>query len=96
MTAVISDNLRDAQRGGVPSTYNLVSAFVGLKINNQNSNSFIGKTTWIANRFTRLIDWNYAGLQDGFVDGKPLWPLVYYSLRCGDIQSALKFLGRAG
>ncbi|KAJ6638477.1 Nuclear pore complex protein Nup93-1 [Pseudolycoriella hygida] len=77
MTAIISDNLREAQRGGVPSTYNLVSAFVGLKFNNQNTNSFIG-------------------LQDGFVDGKPLWPLVYYSLRCGDIQSALKFLGSAG
>lgn len=43
MTTVISDNLRDAQRGGVPSTYNLVSAFVGLKFNNQNTNSFIGK-----------------------------------------------------
>lgn len=45
MTTVISDNLRDAQRGGVPSTYNLVSAFVGLKFNNQNTNSFIGKIT---------------------------------------------------
>lgn len=44
MTAVITDNLRDAQRGGVPSTYNLVSAFVGLKFNNQNTNSFIGKS----------------------------------------------------
>lgn len=29
------------------------------------------------------------GLQDT-IDGKPLWPLVYFSLRCGDIQSALK------
>lgn len=71
MSTVITDHLRDAQRGGVPSTFNLVSSFVGLRFNNPNTNQIIG-------------------LQDGHVDGKPLWPLVYYSLRCGDIQSALK------
>lgn len=32
------------------------------------------------------------GLQDGFVDGRPLWPMVYYCLRCGDIGSAIKCL----
>lgn len=36
------------------------------------------------------------GLQDGLVDGKPLWPMVYFSLRCGNIQSALKCLQQAG
>lgn len=73
MSTVISDHLRDAQRGGVPSTYNLVSSFVGLRFNNQSTNAIIG-------------------LQDG----KTLWPLVYYSLRCGDIQSALKYMEHSG
>lgn len=29
------------------------------------------------------------GLQDGNVDGRPVWPMVYYCLRSGDINSAL-------
>lgn len=70
MSTVIADHLRDAQRGGIPSTLNLVSSFVGLKFNNPNAT---------------------IGLQDT-VDGRPLWPLVYFALRCGDIQSALKFM----
>lgn len=35
------------------------------------------------------------GLQDGHVEGRPLWPLVYYSLRCGDVRSALKCMESA-
>lgn len=41
MSTVIADHLRDAQRGGIPSTLNLVSSFVGLKFNNPDST--IGK-----------------------------------------------------
>lgn len=68
MQTVIADNLREAERGGVPSTIRLVNAFVGLKFNSNNS----------------------IGLQDGLVDGRPLWPMVYYCLRCGDIESAIR------
>lgn len=77
MQTVIAENLREAQRGGVPTTYNLVSAFVGLKFNNLSNSSSIG-------------------LQDGQIDGKPVWPMVYYSLRCGDIQTALKCIKSTG
>lgn len=44
MSTVIKDHLRDAQRGGIPSTMNLVNAFVGFKFNNQSANSIMGKT----------------------------------------------------
>lgn len=30
------------------------------------------------------------GLEDGDVDGAPLWPLIYYCLRCGDPRAALQ------
>lgn len=43
MTTVISENLRDAQRGGIPNTYHLVNSFVGLRFNNPNASSIIGK-----------------------------------------------------
>lgn len=36
------------------------------------------------------------GLDSVEVDGHPLWPLIYYCLRCGDIQSALKCVQQAG
>lgn len=32
---------------------------------------------------------DYMGLQDGMIDGRPLWPMVYYCLRSGDINAAL-------
>lgn len=76
MQAYISDRLPEAQRGGVPSVFNLVSSFVALHFNSHTGNTI--------------------GLQDGHIDGKPLWPMVYYSLRCGNIQSALKCLQQAG
>lgn len=36
------------------------------------------------------------GLQDGQIDEKPLWPMVYYCLRCGDYSAALHCLQKAG
>ena len=94
MSTVISEHLRDAQRGGVPSTLNLVGAFVGLKFSNINDSMCIGK---YAKQYivSFLIFFSFSGL-DGNVDGKPLWPMVYYCLRCGDIQSALKCMECAG
>ena len=74
MTTIISGNLREAQRGGVPSIFNLVSSFVSLTFNQGNS----------------------FGLQDVTIEGKPLWPMVYYCLRCGDLQSALKCMQMGG
>lgn len=71
MTKIAAE--QNARLGGVPSNYNLVCAFVGLKFGDQQG-SFV------------------IGLQDGLVDGRPLWPMVYYCLRCGDVQSALRCL----
>lgn len=76
MSAFVQDNLRAAQRGGIPSKYELVSAYVGLKFSNQSG--------------------NVIGLEPLFVDDRPLWPMVYYSLRCGDVQSALRCMERVG
>lgn len=32
----------------------------------------------------------------GYVDNKPLWPMIYYCLRCGDIQTAIRLLENVG
>uniref|UniRef100_A0A1L8DX32 Nuclear pore protein n=1 Tax=Nyssomyia neivai TaxID=330878 RepID=A0A1L8DX32_9DIPT len=73
MSTVVAEHLREAQLGGVPNTFSLVSAYVRLK-------------------FRDVDNLNNIGLQDGRIDGKPIWPLIFYCLRCGDIQAALKFL----
>ncbi|XP_017099582.1 nuclear pore complex protein Nup93-1 [Drosophila bipectinata] len=36
-----------------------------------------------------------VGLED-ISDGKPLWPLIYYSLRSGDLAAAIQFLRESG
>lgn len=35
---------------------------------------------------------DYLGLQDGQIDDRPLWPMVYYCLRSGDLAAALHCL----
>ncbi|XP_023288792.1 nuclear pore complex protein Nup93, partial [Orussus abietinus] len=68
MNSVISENLVQAKRGGIPGTLPLVKSFVGVKL---------------------LVT---RDLEDVRVDDKPLWPLVYYCMRCGDFKAALQCL----
>ncbi len=35
-------------------------------------------------------------LEDGEVDGVPVWALVFYCLRCGDLADAVSVLTEAG
>uniref|UniRef100_A0A4W4HFJ8 Nuclear pore complex protein Nup93 n=1 Tax=Electrophorus electricus TaxID=8005 RepID=A0A4W4HFJ8_ELEEL len=35
------------------------------------------------------------GMQDGEVEGHPVWPLIYYCLRCGDLSAAMQVVTRA-
>lgn len=74
MSTIISGNLEQAKRGGVPSIFNLVSSYVSLTFNQGAC----------------------FGLQDASIEGKPLWPMVYFCLRCGDMQSALRCMQMGG
>ncbi|XP_056638972.1 nuclear pore complex protein Nup93-1 [Diorhabda sublineata] len=38
----------------------------------------------------------YLGLQDGLVEDRPLWPMVYYCLRSGDLSAAIFCLKKSG
>ncbi|KAI1890011.1 hypothetical protein AGOR_G00168810 [Albula goreensis] len=35
------------------------------------------------------------GMQDGEVEGHPVWALIYYCLRCGDLSAAMQVVNRA-
>ncbi|CAK9828479.1 Nuclear pore complex protein Nup93 [Anthophora retusa] len=70
MTSVISENLAQAKRGGIPGTVPLVKSFVTVKVQ------------------------NVRDLEDVMVEGKPLWPLIYYCMRVGDYKAALQCLNQ--
>ncbi|CAG9860748.1 unnamed protein product [Phyllotreta striolata] len=38
----------------------------------------------------------YLGLQDGTIEDRPLWPMVYYCLRSGDLSVAIYCLKKSG
>jgi len=38
----------------------------------------------------------FTGLEDGFVDGVPVWPFIYFCLRCGDLKAAMQVLQKTG
>lgn len=68
----ICENLQQAQRGGVPGTYNNVKSFLNVRPPN-------------------MLD-----LEDGLVDNHPTWAMVYYCLRCGDLQAARQVVDKCG
>ncbi|KAM4721844.1 nuclear pore complex protein Nup93 [Rhinophrynus dorsalis] len=37
----------------------------------------------------------FPGLQDGEVEGYPVWALIYYCMRCGDLMAAQQVVNRA-
>ncbi|XP_060518052.1 nuclear pore complex protein Nup93 [Cylas formicarius] len=72
MNNMVTENLAQAVRGGIPGTYSLVRGFVGLRLQGE-----------------------YLGLRDGSIDDRPLWPMVYYCLRSGDLSAALYCLKKS-
>uniref|UniRef100_A0A3Q2GH76 Nuclear pore complex protein Nup93 n=1 Tax=Cyprinodon variegatus TaxID=28743 RepID=A0A3Q2GH76_CYPVA len=35
------------------------------------------------------------GMQDGEIEGQPVWAVIYYCLRCGDLNAAMQVVNRA-
>lgn len=71
--ATIYGNLHQAQLGGVPGIYQLVSSFLNIRL------------LTVA-----------QGIEDIYVDGHLVWPLIYYCIRCGDMSAALQAASAAG
>ena len=65
VAASVSNNLYQAQQGGIPGTFNLIRSFLNL----------------------RHLE-GTPGLDDGKVAGHPTWAMLYYCLRCGDLEAA--------
>lgn len=38
----------------------------------------------------------YLGMEQVFVDGLPFWPVIYYCLRCGDLDAAAHCVEQIG
>lgn len=53
-------------------------------------------TYHLVNGFVRVKVRNEPALEDTTADGIPLWPVVYYCLRCGDIAAAIQSLEQSG
>ena len=74
VNATVYSNLRQAQLGGIPGTYQLVRSYLNVKVAP-----------------------NTPGLEDGYLEGSvPVWPMVYFSLRCGDLDAAIQAASEAG
>ncbi|XP_058792839.1 nuclear pore complex protein Nup93-like [Phymastichus coffea] len=72
MNSIVSENLAQAKRGGIPGTFPLVKSFVGIKIDSMRD------------------------LEEVLIEDRPLWPLVYYCMRSGDLKGALYCINQCG
>ena len=45
--------------------------------------------------FTDIYKYFMHFFQDGLVQGQPLWALVFYCMRCGDLEAALSALSES-
>uniref|UniRef100_A0A5K3F567 Nuclear pore protein n=2 Tax=Mesocestoides corti TaxID=53468 RepID=A0A5K3F567_MESCO len=76
LQVVVSANPRLAQLGGRPGVRSLVRAFLNVKNPAMQSSGD--------------PDFESSGdFEDGLVDGKPVWPMIYYCLRCGALRDAI-------
>lgn len=53
-------------------------------------------TLYHYHRDTLIILNSFKGLEDGLVDGVPVWPMIFYCLRCGDLQASIQSASQAG
>ena len=83
-------NLSSAQLGGVPGTFSLVRSFLNIKVSADQSEASILTVDQSQHPTSS------PGLDDGLVDGVPVWPMIFYCLRCGDISAALQAASAAG
>lgn len=65
-------------------------------VNKNNSQSDTSETYLLVHTFVGLrFEGEYMGFQDGMVDDRPLWPMVYYCIRLGDLSTAVSCLERS-
>lgn len=50
---------------------------------------------WCAQKENRVSKELFFCSQDGEVEGHPVWALIYYCIRCGDLLAALHVVNRA-
>ncbi|EUB62716.1 Nuclear pore complex protein Nup93 [Echinococcus granulosus] len=75
LQTVVSSNPRLALLGGCPGVRALVRAFLNVK---NPSSQPSGDCDFDS----------FGDFEDGVVDSKPVWPMIYYCLRCGALQDA--------
>lgn len=72
---------------------NSYKTFMSNEVNrkiSQQSHIDISKVYPLVHTFVGLrFQGEYMGLQDGMIDDRPLWPMVYYCIRLGDLPTAI-------
>ncbi|KAF7258901.1 hypothetical protein EG68_03753 [Paragonimus skrjabini miyazakii] len=84
MRTTVDSNPRLAKLGGRPGTRALVKAYLNLCLS---SNSPDSNT---ATSFSMVTEQDGVEFEDGVIDGKPLWPVIYCCLRAGDFRTAIE------
>uniref|UniRef100_A0A0X3PLM1 Nuclear pore protein n=1 Tax=Schistocephalus solidus TaxID=70667 RepID=A0A0X3PLM1_SCHSO len=86
LRAVVAANPRQAQLGGRPGTRSLVRAFLNVRNPVSCAAGDSRQTGFEA---------SFSDVEDGLVDEKPVWPMIYYCLRCGALQDAINIANDA-
>lgn len=86
---LVYSTLPRAQLGGVPGTLQLVRSYLNLKQVNNMTGLEVKSIAPCTHNVCECV-------QDGQVDGQPLWALIFYCLRCGDIEDAMQVASKAG
>ncbi|KAH3768859.1 hypothetical protein DPMN_170075 [Dreissena polymorpha] len=99
ITAQISGNLQQAQLGGVPGTCNLVRSYLNIR----QATLPRGLEDGLVQQFDNVVVCCHDGLvylfvmlPGGVVEGHPTWAMIYYCLRCGDLNAAQAVVKKAG
>ncbi|KAF6775647.1 hypothetical protein AHF37_04265 [Paragonimus kellicotti] len=84
MRTTVDSNPRLAKLGGRPGTRALVKAYLNLCLSSNCPDSNA------ATSFSMVTEQDGVEFEDGIIDGKPLWPVIYCCLRAGDSRTAIE------
>ncbi|GAA47281.1 nuclear pore complex protein Nup93 [Clonorchis sinensis] len=90
LCSTISTHPRVAKLGGRPGTRSLVKAFLNMQLPNHIPSDTGAKKSTANGSLMMEQQPDFTEFEDGLVDSKPVWPMIYYCLRAGDSRSAIE------
>ncbi|CAL8087585.1 unnamed protein product [Calicophoron daubneyi] len=89
LRVTVASQPRLARLGGRPGTRALVRAYLTIRLPSSSADLSL-KNSSLDNSAMNPQDQNDIEYEDGLIDSKPVWPMIYCCMRAGDYRAAVE------